>query len=95
MVEMLSYPITLSLNLVSVAIVPLPYLHSSLSNILTLTEPTSSYIHHMGAKVGIVSFDVVFPACLRDFHLFESNLHPTASDTLFSVMVLEVPAGFG
>ena len=48
----------------------------------------------MGAKAGIVSFDVVFPPCFGDFHLFEVILHPTAADTSISVMVLEVSGRF-
>ena len=42
----------------------------------------------------VVSFDVVFPPFFGDFLLIESILHPTAADTSFSVMVLQVSCQF-
>ena len=63
-IKVLPIAITLSLDLVSVIVGPLPHLINSLSHILAVTYQTGSKVHHMGAQAGLVSFDTVLSACL-------------------------------
>ena len=94
LVEVFTNPITSPLHFIPVAIVSSPHLHCSLPHILTTADATGSKIHHMGAQTGVVSSNLIFSSCFRDFHFRYTILHACATYTSF-IMIMEISSWSG
>ena len=66
--KMGSKPITSPFNLTTVAIVPLPHLVTSLTNILALADKAGSQVHQVGVNAGVVPSDLVLSPRLSDLN---------------------------